>query len=144
MTALVLTRDDLADTVATYTERDAFAFDVETKGAVRLDPRRNEVFWIALASRGLTHVIPFGHPNGRQIGEAKEPRMCADGKIRRYTVPVFGPPPRQLSPAEVFTALEPLLFSDRLKVGHQLKFDVNSVVKYYDGRLVPGLSLIHI
>jgi DNA polymerase I-like protein with 3'-5' exonuclease and polymerase domains len=43
---------------------------------------------------------------------------------------VFTDPPPQLAPAEVFSALKPLLFGDALKVGHNLKFDLESVTKY--------------
>lgn len=135
--SVVRTEDDLYAAVAAYQERDAFAFDVETKGPVRLDPRRNEVFWIVLAAAGLTHVIPMGHPHGKKIGDRKDPRPCADGKTRNYTVPVFGPAPSQLRIGEVFKALEPLFYSDRCKVGHNLKFDLSSVQKYYDGRPIP-------
>jgi DNA polymerase-1 len=34
-------------------------------------------------------------------------------------------------PATVFAAIKPLMFSDKLKIGHNLKFDLKSVAKYY-------------
>jgi DNA polymerase I-like protein with 3'-5' exonuclease and polymerase domains len=46
---------------------------------------------------------------------------------------VFGAPPEQLRPGEVFKTLKPLFFSDQLKVGHNIKFDLKSIAKYYRG-----------
>ena len=51
--------------------------------------------------------------------------------------PVFGPAPKQLLPGDVFKALKPLFFSDKLKIGHNVKFDLKSIAKYYRG-VVPS------
>jgi DNA polymerase-1 len=77
-----------------------------------LDPLRNDVFWIGIATFGRSWAIPMGHPGG---GE-------------------------QLTKDVVFNELEPLFFGKCVKVGHNLKFDMKSVAKYYDGDL-PTLPL---
>lgn len=135
----VLTREHLERVVDRFMEYDAFAFDTETKGEYRLDPRRNIVFWMQICGPGLDSVvIPFGHPNGRRNGTTLEPRMCNDGKIRRYKVPTYAPAPDQLTPAEVFSTLKPLFFDPtKTKVAHNAKFDLESCSKYW-GELPPG------
>lgn len=136
--------DDLHRTVEAYMAVDAFAFDVETWGKHRLDCTRNDVLWISLATYGRCDVIPMGHPNGRLLREEFPllpsasvridkglPLRDADySKDRRKVVRHFSAPPEQLTPAQVFGALKPLMFSDALKVGHNLKFDLKSVAKY--------------
>ena len=141
---IVTDLDDLHATVQAYAEVDAFCFDVETWGANRIDPRRNDVLWIAMSTYGRCDVIPMGHPNGELLRE--EFPLLPSAKIRldkglalrdsdyskdrRKVIRHFGPPPEQLTPAQVFSALKPLMFSDQLKIGHNLKFDVESVAKY--------------
>jgi DNA polymerase I-like protein with 3'-5' exonuclease and polymerase domains len=92
----------------------------------------------------------MGHPNGEFLHWDKElllsgQRKLASGKDLRDTdysknqakwTPVFGPAPAQLLPGDVFKALKPLFFSDKLKIGHNIKFDLKSIAKYYRG-LVP-------
>ena len=50
----------------------------------------------------------------------------------------YGDPPEQLWPNEVCRALQPLLFSDRGKIGHNVKFDLQSLAKYYGDVIPPG------
>lgn len=136
--------DDLHDTVQAYMDVDAFAFDVETWGPHRLDTYRNDVAWISLATYGRADVIPLGHPNGVLLREefplleSAKTRLDRGLAIResdystdqKKVIRHFSDPPPQLSPGEVFSALKPLMFSDRVKVGHNIKFDVESVTKY--------------
>jgi DNA polymerase-1 len=75
-----------------------------------LDPLNNKVWCVSLAGGGRYDAIPCGHPTG----------------------------PKQLWTSDVFAMLEPLLFSDRLKIGHNLIFDLLSVEKYFDHRVPPG------
>ena len=49
--------------------------------------------------------------------------------IRRATM-VWSDPPEQLDRKTVFQALEPLFAGPAVKVGHNVKFDINSVSKY--------------
>jgi DNA polymerase I-like protein with 3'-5' exonuclease and polymerase domains len=140
----ITTTKDLNDLVEYYSQQDAFCFDVETMGDHRGDPRRNMVVWIAMATHGRVDVIPMGHPNGDYIRtefpllpsavtraeKGLELRPQDYSKDERKAKKIFDKPPAQLTPAEVFAALKPLMASDKVKVGHNLKFDLESVTKY--------------
>lgn len=141
---IIITEDQLSDLVDYYLAQDAFVFDVETMGDHRGDPRQNQVVWIALATEGRVDVIPMGHPNGDYIRTdypllpSAQDRLIKGLPLRpsdyskdeRKATKVFGEAPDQLTPGEVFRALKPLFFSDLLKIGHNLKFDIQSVTKY--------------
>jgi DNA polymerase I-like protein with 3'-5' exonuclease and polymerase domains len=145
----VQTIEQLNELVDYYSKQSGFCFDVETVGDHRGDPRRNRVTWIALATHGRSDVIPMGHPHGDLIrmeyplkpsGQKRQdaglPLRKSDWSLDiRKATPVWTPAPEQLSPGEVFRGLEPLMFSDLLKVGHNLKFDLQTVAKYYRGRV---------
>lgn len=143
MTHIITDRAELREVIDYIKSRGAFAFDTETMGAdenggdVRLDWRRNEVFWISLATYGMSCAIPIAHPIGKQKGTTKEPRVDINGKTRMFTVPTWSDPPTQLGPSVVFGELESLFFSDVLKVGQNLKFDLQAVQKYYDNAILP-------
>ena len=144
---IITTKEQLEDLVEFYSKVDGFAFDVETVGENRIQPVVNDVLWISLATEGRTDVIPMGHPNGEFLHWDKEmllsgQKKLAAGKELKETdysknqtkwTPVFDTPPEQLLPGEVFKALKPLFFSDQLKVGHNVKFDLKSIAKYYRG-----------
>ena len=148
---IITTKEQLKDLVEFYSKVDAFAFDVETVGENRIQPKVNDVMWISLATEGRTDVIPMGHPNGEFLHWDKEmllsgQRKAAAGKTltdadysknQAKWTPVFGEPPAQLLPGDVFKALKPLFFSDQLKIGHNVKFDLKSIAKYYRG-VVPS------
>jgi DNA polymerase-1 len=118
-----------------------------------LDPLRNEVFWIGIATYGRSWAIPMGHllgeivvPEERGDGTTVPPsgyrKVTSSGKESlakaKYVIPgVYSEPPQQLSRLEVFEALRPIFFSDLVKVGHNVKFDARSIRKYY-GELPPG------
>jgi DNA polymerase-1 len=142
---IITTLDKLEDLVSYYSEQDAFVFDVETVGDHRGDPRQNIITWIALATEGRVDVIPMGHPNGDYIRteypllpSAQDriikglPIRASDySKDERKATKIFTEAPEQLNPGEVFKALKPLFFSDKVKIGHNLKFDLQSVTKYF-------------
>jgi DNA polymerase I-like protein with 3'-5' exonuclease and polymerase domains len=148
---IITTKEQLKDLVEFYSKVDAFAFDVETVGENRIQPVVNDVMWISLATEGRTDVIPMGHPNGefvrwdkelllsgqRKLAAGKELKDADYSKNEARWTPVFGDPPEQLLPGEVFAALKPLFFSDKLKIGHNVKFDLKSIAKYYRG-VVPN------
>lgn len=112
-----------------------------------LDPLRNEVFWIGIATDGHSWAIPMGHSHGEMLtpeevgdGSTTPPpgyrKLLKDGTESeakaRYRIPAtFLPPPPQLQRSEVFTTLE-CLFCDPniVKVGHNVKFDARSIRKY--------------
>lgn len=123
------------------------------QGQIALNPLRNDVFWIGLATEGNSWAIPMGH----SLGIVLEPEEVGNGdsvpppgyrKVlkngtesmakARYTKPaVYSDPPEQLTHSQVFGSLRPLFFSDIVKVGHNVKFDARSIQKYYD-ELPPG------
>ena len=151
---IITTEKQLDDLVKFYSKVDGFAFDIESVGDNRLQPVVNDVLWISLATDGRTDVIPMGHPNGEFLRWDKELLLSGQKKLAAgkelkdlketdYTknqtkwTPVFDAPPTQLLPGDVFKALKPLFFSDKLKVGHNVKFDLKSIAKYYRG-VVPN------
>lgn len=146
----ITTKEALDEMIAYYMKQDAFAYDVETVGDRRGDTPVNEVLWISFSTWGRSDVIPMGHPNG-DLKEVVKP-LTGQGQKRadsgltirdadysrssKLATKVFTDPPKQLYPAEVFAALEPLMFNENiLKVGHNLIFDLTSVAKYYGGRV---------
>ena len=150
---IITTKEQLDELVAYYLTQDSFAYDLETVGPQRGVTVVNEVLWISLATNGRGDVIPLGHPNGEFEGEAfpltptgqkrKEEglsiRESDYSKDKRKAVTTYGPPPVQLFPAEVFEALNPLMFgTDRTLVGHNLVFDLTSIAKYYNGQVPTG------
>jgi len=124
--------------------------DVETDG---LDTTNNSVIWVGLAAPGQRHVIPLGHPLGFCTEPAhvieeddlstvrpfkNNPTRFTKPKKKRVKIPAkFSEPPvDQLRPDIVFAALKPLLFDpERIIVGHNVKFDLLSVAKYYGGQI---------
>lgn len=149
----VVTEEALSEVVAHYSSLDEFVIDVETIGGHRIDPRRNQVLWVGLAAEGRIDIIPLGHPNG-ELKELKRALLgsaaarLADGKeLRRSDISkadsrarkVFHEPPEQLLPATVFEALQPVLFSSSRKIGANIKFDLQSIAKYYSGQVPPPL-----
>ena len=138
--------------------------EAKYRGMLALDPLRNEVFWIGLATDGYSWAIPMGHSLGllieaEEIGDGSSippegyRKILKSGqestaKSRYHKPAVFGPPPTQLSRTEVFEALRPLFFSDLMKIGHNVKFDARSISKYYealpDNPFVDTMLLQHI
>jgi DNA polymerase I-like protein with 3'-5' exonuclease and polymerase domains len=148
----ILSLDQLHAVVDDYLQFDSFVFDVETLGEHRSDPQRNEVFWVSLAGPGRADVIPCGHPVGERIPVDgitrrirpnskvhQERRINPDtGREKWFDIPEpFTPPPKQLWVSDVMEALKPLFFSDLTKGGHNVKFDLESIAKYYEGEIPP-------
>ena len=146
---IITTKEQLNEMVAYYLKQDAFAFDCETVGPRRGVSVVNEIMWLSFATYGRGDVIPLGHPNG-ELAEVIKPltgqgaKKAEKGlklndvdysKNKKLHTHVFTEPPKQLHPAEVFSALRPLFFSDMLKVGHNLVFDLCSITKYFDGQV---------
>lgn len=142
---IITTVEQLNEFVNFYSSVDAFAFDVETIGDDRLYPVINDVCWISFATEGRTDVIPMGHPNGeldgwdkplllegqRRLAEGKPVLESHYSKDQRKWVPKFSEPPVQLTPRQVFDAIRPIMFSNKLKIAHNAKFDLKSVAKYF-------------
>lgn len=141
---VVTTEAQLQDVVHSYAQQPAFSFDIESQGEYRGIALKNDVVWISLATNGRADVIPMGHRNGELI-EYRAPLLksgferLAAGKPLRTSdvtkadskmVPIFGPPPPQLSRTTVLDALKPLLLGDQIKIAHNMKFDAVSLAKY--------------
>jgi DNA polymerase-1 len=149
---IITTQEQLDEFVQAYSAVDAFAFDVETIGENRLYPVINDVCWISFATEGRVDVIPMGHPHGSSEGWRKPllldgQRRLAEGKPildshyskdQRKWTPLFGEAPEQLTAGEVFRAIKPVMFGPALKIGHNIKFDLKSVAKYYGKKLPSG------
>jgi len=128
--ALVLTEEQLRDTVARLEAADAFAFDIESTGPRRGHPVYNEVTWISLATYGFACSIPFGHPNGDTLlAPAVRRKDRATGKFVTHP-PLWDAPPKQLERERVFEALAPLMASGRTKIAHNATIDLVSVAKH--------------
>jgi DNA polymerase I-like protein with 3'-5' exonuclease and polymerase domains len=141
---IITTQEQLTEMVAAYMQADAFVFDVETVGDHRGDPRQNIITWIALATDNRVDVIPMGHPNGEYVRteypllpSAQDriikglPIRASDySKDEKKATKIFTEAPEQLTKGEVFKGLRPLFESDKVKIGHNLKFDLQSVTKY--------------
>lgn len=146
---IITTEEQLQEFVAFYSTVPAFAFDVETIGDNRLYPVINDVAWISFATEGRVDVIPMGHPNGTflfhtkpllkagqaQIAKGKSLTDIHFSKNKERWIPQFDEPPTQLMPAEVFRAIKPMMFGDQLKIGHNVKFDLKSIAKYFRGQV---------
>jgi len=146
---LITTKEQLLEFVSAYSTVAEFAFDVETIGENRGKPIINDVCWISFATEDRVDVIPMGHPNGSfdywekpllqagrdRLAKGKDLVESSFSKNQALWVPVFTAPPNQLTPSEVFSALEPIMFGPALKIGHNVKFDAKSVAKYYGGRI---------
>jgi DNA polymerase I-like protein with 3'-5' exonuclease and polymerase domains len=144
---IITTEEQLQEFVKYYSTVDAFAYDVETIGEDRIYPVINDVCWISFATEGRVDVIPMGHPNGsfkewkkplllsgqRRVAEGKPLTEVHYSKNQNSWEPIFDEAPEQLTPKQVFDAIKPIMFGNALKIGHNLKFDLKSVAKYFGG-----------
>lgn len=153
---IVYTHEQLSEQIDYFLTKDSFAFDVETlaapNNAHRANPRLNRVHWLSLATDGRCLSIPLGFANGtfdrldfpltptgeKWVAEGKIPKKHHFSKDMRKAKHLFHEPPSHLRfDAEVKSILEPLFFSDRLKIAQNAKFDVESLAKHFGGRLIP-------
>ena len=134
-----------------------FVIDIETTKA---RPRNNDLLWVGLGASARCYLIPIGHMKGRLVKPShiertpacmlppdvhpEIPRVTKTGKPSMRMIDVrkpaeYGDKPAQLkNPHEVCEVLRPLLWSDRGKIGHNVKFDLQSLAKYYDDVIPPG------
>jgi DNA polymerase-1 len=129
-------------------------FEAQYRKSLALDPLRNEVFWLGLATAGHSWAIPMGHKRGviltpEEVGDGtttppegyrKKLKNGQESMAKaKYVIPaVYADPPAQLAKGDVFAALEPLFFDEALvKIGQNVKFDARSISKYY-GRIPVG------
>jgi DNA polymerase-1 len=160
---LVLDADELTEICDRLATSEFVTVDVETDS---LDVITNEVLWIGLATTGQRYLIPVSHPHGELVTAAWTEEVPDMSTVRpyknnpqRFTKPkkvkvdhpaTFALPPEQIRPDIVFRILEPLFFShDHILVGHNLKFDLKTIAKYYGDRIpeppyVDTVVLLHI
>jgi DNA polymerase-1 len=122
------------------------------------DPLCNTTIWFGMATAGRSDAVATGHPQGSLItpahkeittaaeyfGEDDERAYTGTGKLSYRKVEVnmpatFGRPPEQLSIEEACEILRPLFFDPNRRVVNQnLKFDIKSLVRHFDGEFIPG------
>lgn len=150
---LVRTREELEAAVEHISRFDHFVIDVECPkvDGEFLGTTQNTVSWVGLGVPDRVVLIPMGHPIGpirvpqhkaKLLPPEGERRVLKNGTLstakKTYTIPAtHWPPGPQLRQDMVFAILEPLLLSDRIKIGHNLKFDLESISKYI-GEVPPG------
>lgn len=134
--------DALAEMVEHYAGQEAWVYDVETMPPYASAPsdwrgnaKRNVVKVIGFASEGRVDVLPLGFPNGEFTH--REYDILPSGRVSkdiRKSRPIFTPPPAHLHwTADVKALLHRLFFSDALKIGQNLKFDLTSIAKHFKG-----------
>lgn len=133
--AVILTEKDLQDAVDYILTKEAFAFDVESRGEYRGMPNKADVCWLSFATDGFACTIPFGHIKGNnQIGTTKVLATYESGQkigqTYRKTVPVYDDPPKQLDRGTVFRIVRPLFESNLVKIGHDMIYDLVSCSLY--------------
>jgi DNA polymerase I-like protein with 3'-5' exonuclease and polymerase domains len=148
--ALITTQEELIDLVNDYLDADEpFAFDIETMGENRSNPLVAHVVWLSLANPYRSDVIPMGHPHGELINERLAPNKKGRDRMARgipyedlnpkydlSTVEMerfFHPAPEQLDRVVAMPILKALFQSHLLKVGHNIKFDLHGMGKYFVG-----------
>lgn len=153
----VLTEADLdrvvADLASVEADSSYLVIDVETVGS--LNTMTNSVVWIGLGGDFGVHLIPMGHDNGYLLQPERSvdvpdmstvrpfknnPDRLTKPKMRKERLPAsFSEPPKQLTPDVVMAAIRPYLFSPRVTlVGHNLRYDLKSLAKYFSGELPTG------
>jgi len=120
-------------------------------------PVSNRVRWVGLGSYAEAYLIPVEHPKGVVIEREHKIKRAAhllypeddprhwtptthqpSHRMVDVTVPtVYADPPAQLPPGDVADLIRPLMFSGRAKIGSNVKFDIQSLRKYYDA-MPPG------
>ena len=164
---LVTHPEQLDEIVSVCRQTQAFAFDVETMGPDRGNPRKGWVTWLSIATYDYTWVIPMGHPHGEILLE--DPDLSAtgiqrkakhmkrhgrgllyeeynpDSNFKKGTRVTFGPAPEQLRRSDVFPVLEPIFFDEDIeKVGHNVKFDLHAVGQHYGEIPAPPYYCTHV
>ena len=133
-----------------------FVFDVETKDGEHA--RTNHLTWVGFGTPNRSYLIPTAHERGVMITPERKVEKTAwefygPADERAYTtvtkkpsmkkvqviIPAtYAPMPRQLPADQVCELVQPLLWSDRAKVGHNIKFDLQTIAKYFDHEIPPG------
>lgn len=146
---VIRTERELCEAVEYISQFDEFVVDVETNFA---HPKINEISWIGLGVTDKVFLIPMGHRKGvmlspsyveKRLPPDEDRKVLKNGTLstakKTYAVSaVYADPGEQLRQDVVFEIIRPLMFSDMTKIGHNVKFDLESIAKYYGGEIPPG------
>lgn len=146
---VIRTERELCEAVEYISQFDEFVVDVETNFA---HPKINEISWIGLGVTDKVFLIPMGHKKGvmlspsyveKRLPPDEDRKVLKNGTLstakKTYAVSaVYADPGEQLRQDVVFEIIRPLMFSDMTKIGHNVKFDLESIAKYYGGEIPPG------
>jgi len=152
---VLLTEAEISAAVEDLLREDAFVIDIETDS---LSFHLNNLLWVGLGAYGRIYLIPCGHLRGVVLEPEHVVKIAAclyyPEDDERHWTPITRKPswkmidvrketvyavaPKQLFPHEVMALLRPLLFSNRGKIGHNLKFDLMSLAKYFGEEIPPG------
>ena len=152
---VLLTADEVRRAVRDLRNEPRFVIDIETTTE---RPRSNTLRWVGLGAAGRSFLIPCKHPKGVLVKSAHKVKKAAceaypDGDPRRMTklgravIPDGRCPTRSLSTALHLTSCiltrsarssSRLLFGDQHKLGHNVKFDLLSLAKYFNHAIPPG------
>ena len=151
---VLLAADEVRAAVRSLERRDSFVLDLETTMGT---PISNRVRWVGLGSYAESYLIPVEHPKGivleREHAIKQARCLLYPPEDPRHWTPVthkpsftmedvklptiYAEPPAQIPAGDVADIIRPLLFSGRSKVGSNIKFDIQSMFKYYDA-MPPG------
>ena len=151
---VLLAADEVRAAVRSLERRDSFVLDLETTMGT---PISNRVRWVGLGSYAESYLIPVEHPKGIVIERERKEKVAShllyptddprhwtpithvpSHKLVEVTRPtVYADPPAQVPAGDVADIIKPLLFSNRAKVGSNIKFDIQSMFKYFD-KMPPG------
>jgi hypothetical protein len=114
----------LPDLINFYSNVDKFSIFIETPKFknIKVNP-----IYLGLSAHGRTDAIIIDHPNGEQTGWNNESGIME---------PIFDLPPNQLRSEDVFEALKPLFFSDKLKIGYNIKLDIKNLSSFYNQKVI--------
>ena len=153
MPYVLLTVPEVEAAVRDVATSDVFVIDIETTKQRAQD---NSLLWVGLGIDAQNYLIPCGHPKGRvkqrehtkkksvhEIYPPGHPKTLTPGGKHRNAhenvreAATYYPKPDQVHPDQLCEIIRPLLFSDRAKLGHNVKFDLLSLSKYYHGEIPP-------
>jgi DNA polymerase I-like protein with 3'-5' exonuclease and polymerase domains len=118
-------RIQLLDVIDFYSKVDMFSIFIETTFL-----NKQESIYIGISAYGRTDVFIINHPNGEFV------RWDIDNSTNKKT-PVFDNQLLTLSLEETLSTLKPLFFSDKLKIGYNIKLDIKNILHFYNADTLP-------
>ena len=142
---VILTPEALQEKIDYLMDQSMVVIDIETMppegapDAYRAEPVVNQCKWIGFSTHGEAFSVPMGHPNGNKVLQpARRKKNPVTKKFDMFPAK-WDEPPEQMTPGQVFSMIEPVLFNEGItKAGSGLLFDILSLAKYYGGRPMVG------